>query len=161
MGFYVRTRVPGTMASTLAAIYTLAFPAVGTIVAIAMTLFAWTIAKGRERGMSFDPRLPTMRLVLLVLPITLILFGFGLFLLISAASDNTAAAILEVSGFAFGASALAVGFAEAVIFWYGVAGLQKDISSFSRTIVLAVVPEMGALLAFAIAFLILQGARNH
>src|SRR2546422_11506387 len=124
------------MASALAAVYALGFPALGAITAIAMTQFAWSVAKGREKGMSFDPRLLGMRTILLVLPLSLIIFGVTLFLVISAASGDSAPAVLDVSAFAFGASAIAGGLAEAIILWYGVAALQKDGPSFYRTLVL-------------------------
>lgn len=161
MGFYLGLRVRGTMASTLAAVYALAFPALGALTAITMTQFAWSVAKGREKGMAFDDRLKGMRSVLLVLPVTLIVFGIAVFFLISSASGDTAAAVLEVAAFAFGASAIAAGLAEAIILWYGVGALQKDVSSFNRTIVLAVVPELGALFALVIAVMILSGARGQ
>ena len=139
------------MATTLTMVYALGLPILGMIVAVTATLLAWSAAR---EGPRFEPRTKGMRNVFLVLPATLVLFGYATYFL-AAAADDVNPAILEASALAYGAPALAVGIGEALVFWRGVPALFKDLTSFGRTTVVATLPEVGALFGYAISFLIL------
>lgn len=80
------------MATTLTALYVLGLPLVGTIVAVAATLLAWTDVKNRAEPSFAKTR--GMRNVFAVLPVTITLFGFSFYTILQNAPQTTAPAIL-------------------------------------------------------------------
>ncbi|HKZ63961.1 MAG TPA: hypothetical protein VJ400_05925 [Thermoplasmata archaeon] len=148
------------MASELAILSLFGFPAAGCVIAWIFTGRAW--AAGRERHPSADlSRIQGMAIVLVVLPVTLLLFGFALYMLLAVFPDEPLpTAVVEASARAYGIPALLAALGEAIAIRRALQATFADVRLFGKGLVGVVLPETAVLFGFAVAFLILMGFRS-
>jgi len=139
-------------------LFSFGLPAIGATAAWLATWASWKEVKA-ELGPNTrykDESTPRARLmVFLVLPGTLLLFGYSAYVLISGRLGEIPDSILEWCALAFGIPGMLTGFGEAIVYRRGVAASFRHPSERGRVITLSVLPETAALFGFATSFLLL------
>ncbi|HIT49097.1 MAG TPA: V-type ATP synthase subunit K [Candidatus Coprenecus stercoripullorum] len=144
--------------------FILAYTGMAVMLALACTGSAIGVVMGGNvtvAGMKKNPGMFGKAMLLCVLPSTQGLYGFaGFFLMLNSLRDMTALTMNQ--GLAMCAAALAMGFVgyfsalrQANLVANGINEMSNGQDVFGKTMILAVFPELYAILAFACTFLVL------
>ena len=148
--------------SELLAVYALGLPVLGASIAWIASLHGWGSVNEELPKLPTQPSkegTPKSRFIVIVtLPATLVLFGYGLWF-IFARSENVAIDLLETAAARYGIAGLFTGIGEAVVLWRGAGKAALAMDQFSRILVLLVMVEVVALLGYMVALFGGQAAK--
>lgn len=125
------------------------------------TLLAWNEVKGSLPADAQYPDRSTRQgrlMIFFVLPMTLPLFGFAAFLLISGQSGAIPEAALDWIAISCGVSGLLTGVAQAIVYRGAVGPSFQNPVEWGRVITVSVLPESAVLFGFVTSFLALTAA---